>query len=177
MLAGVQQATAPVDTSRQPVNDQAAAARPQLSVQEYSLPEARNAEFLQEAQVHAEPADLASLPTASAGHSRSHSSQMEDNAVVEALLTESPLAGTIAGKLGILFNYLAAPLTDTLSVREARYVAALHFWCLHISGMCFFVPVSNDETHLDAMHLALCHASMPVHPKRGLSGSEIVLFF
>ena len=177
MLAGVQQATAPVDTSRQPVNDQAAAARPQLSVQEYSLPEARNAEFLQEAQVHAEPADLASLPTASAGHSRSHSSQMEDNAVVEALLTESPLAGTIAGKLGILFNYLAAPLTDTLSGREARYVAALHFWCLHISGMCFFVPVSNDETHLDAMHLAFCHASMPVHPKRGLSGSEIVLFF
>ncbi|KAL0047356.1 hypothetical protein WJX82_001305 [Trebouxia sp. C0006] len=100
MLAGVQQATAPVDTSRQPVNDQAAAARPQLSVQEYSLPEARNAEFLQEAQVHAEPADLASLPTASAGHSRSHSSQMEDNAVVEALLTESPLAGTIAGPAG-----------------------------------------------------------------------------
>lgn len=103
MLAGVQQATAPVDTSRQPVNDQAAAARPQLSVQEYSLPEARNAEFLQEAEVQAEPADLASLPTVSARHGRNHSSQVEDNAVVEALLTETPLAGTIAGKLDI-FN-------------------------------------------------------------------------
>ncbi len=103
VLAGVQQATAPVDTSRQRATDEAAAARPQLSVQEYSLPEARNAEFLQEAEVQAEPADLASLPTVSARHGRNHSSQVEDNAVVEALLTETPLAGTIAGKLDI-FN-------------------------------------------------------------------------
>lgn len=100
VLTGVQQAATPVDTSRQPVNDQAAAARPQLSVQEYSLPEARNAGFLQEAEVQAEPADLASVPTASAGHSRNHSSQLEDNAAVEALLTETPLAGTIAGPAG-----------------------------------------------------------------------------
>ena len=104
VLTGVQQAATPVDTSRQPVNDQAAAARPQLSVQEYSLPEARNAGFLQEAEVQAEPADLASVPTASAGHSRNHSSQLEDNAAVEALLTETPLAGTIAGKLGLLID-------------------------------------------------------------------------
>ncbi|KAL0037779.1 hypothetical protein WJX77_011584 [Trebouxia sp. C0004] len=100
VLAGVQQATLPVDTSRQPVNDQAAAARPRLSVQEYSLPEARSAEFLQEAEEQAEPPDLASVPTASAGHSRNHSSQIEDTAAVEALLTEIPLAATVAGPAG-----------------------------------------------------------------------------
>ena len=109
VLTGVQQAKAPVGTSKQPVNYQAAAARPQLSVQEYSLPEARNAEFLQEAEVQAEPADLASVPTASAGHS----SQMEDNAAVDPLLTEAPLPDTVAGKLCSSVNYLVASLTDT----------------------------------------------------------------
>lgn len=100
VLAGVQQATTPVDTSRQPVNDQAAAARPQLSVQEYSLPEARNAEFLQEAEAQAEPADLASVPKASSEHRQNHSSQVEDTAAVDALLTEAPLNGTTAGPAG-----------------------------------------------------------------------------
>lgn len=120
VLAGVQQATAPVDTSRRPVNEPAAAARPRLSVQEYSLPEARNAEFLQEAEVQAEPADVASVPKASAGLNRNHSSQMEDNAAVDALLTETPLTGSIAGKFGILAEYLAAPLTDTLLDKQCR---------------------------------------------------------
>lgn len=106
VLAGVLQATTPVDTSRQPVIDQAAAARPQLSVQEYSLPEARNAEFVQKAEVQAGPADLASVPTASAEHRRDHSSQMEDSAAVEALLTENPSAATVAGKLCSLVNSL-----------------------------------------------------------------------
>ena len=151
VLAGVQQATTPVDTSRQPVNEQAPAARPQLSVQEYSLPEARNAEFLQEAEVQAETADLASVPTASAGHSRNHSSQMEDNAALEA----TPPAGTIAGKLGILVDYLAALLTDTVSGREDSCVAALHCCrCLHISRMC--LTFADRHKDADALGILPC---------------------